>query len=305
MIRITMKRYDRTVELKLPTEYEHVLVSLWKLGLDRDPSKYTLRELNAVISYDTPDEHQMTRIITIRNTLMDALVLLHRMMAPPFPIAARVRSRVLEGSYRSGIALLTDIDELVENEAMYEVEMYFPVSGELVDAKGNIEKAPPEIMIEYERMINSALSRVVFQSLHNETRLFSDVDGLYQKLLSAKWHILQHEGRLVGKVVFLLTDELTEDEAMDAAEKIEMVNSIDFAIRLKQWSVLTDRGLLFPYLCDKTGDYAVIPPDALDDEEDDDAPCLCPDCQEKIRKQAGTAGAVLSTDELEDCEDEC
>ena len=41
-----------------------------------------------------------------------------------------------------------------------------------------------------------------------------------------------------------MADKLTEEEASDTAEKIEMIHSVDFAIRLKQWSVLTDQGLL-------------------------------------------------------------
>lgn len=45
MIRIQMNRLKHTVELELPTDYERVLVCLWKLGLDRDPRKYTLRDL--------------------------------------------------------------------------------------------------------------------------------------------------------------------------------------------------------------------------------------------------------------------
>ena len=40
-----MNRLKHTVELELPTDYERVLVCLWKLGLDRDPRKYTLRDL--------------------------------------------------------------------------------------------------------------------------------------------------------------------------------------------------------------------------------------------------------------------
>ena len=51
MIRIEMNRLKHTVVLELPTDYEHVLVSLWKLGLDRDPVKYTLRELKVVFHY--------------------------------------------------------------------------------------------------------------------------------------------------------------------------------------------------------------------------------------------------------------
>lgn len=52
MIRIIMTHLKHSVELQLPTDYEHVLVSLWKLGLKRDPARYTLRELKVVFKYD-------------------------------------------------------------------------------------------------------------------------------------------------------------------------------------------------------------------------------------------------------------
>ena len=45
--------------------------------------------------------------------------------------------------------------------------------------------------------------------------------------------------------------------------------TIDFAIRMKHWSVLTDAGLLHLYLCSEDGDYSLInPDDFLDDEEE-------------------------------------
>ena len=47
MITLTMERLDHAVVLKLPTEHEHVMVALWRLGLNRDPHMYTLGELNA------------------------------------------------------------------------------------------------------------------------------------------------------------------------------------------------------------------------------------------------------------------
>ena len=84
MMKLILKQFDRTVELKVPTEYEHVLLCLWRLGLDRDPAKYTLKDLGAVFSYDDPEEHQILRLVNMGDTLQDALILLHQMMAPPY-----------------------------------------------------------------------------------------------------------------------------------------------------------------------------------------------------------------------------
>ena len=99
MIRIQMNRLKHTVELELPTDYERVLVCLWKLGLDRDPRKYTLRDLKAVFHYDTPDEHQMIRMIESDDTLMFALISLHQMIAPPYSIAELLRGKISAGCY--------------------------------------------------------------------------------------------------------------------------------------------------------------------------------------------------------------
>ena len=52
MIKIKLRRFDKVVEIRLPTERESVMVSLWRLGLNRDPGKYILRELNAFIFYN-------------------------------------------------------------------------------------------------------------------------------------------------------------------------------------------------------------------------------------------------------------
>lgn len=300
MIKMVLKRFDRTVELNVPAEYEHVLLCLWRLGLDRDPAKYTIRQLEAVFSYDTPEEHQMIRLIDAGDTLLDALVLLHQMMVPPYPIAVRVRAKILSGAYQSGVSFAADMDDLISKEAEYEAQFFFPIFGELVDKHGNAESAPALLMAEYEQMIENVLSRLQLQSLHSVPALFSDVDGAYQKLLSASWCVERLGNTLIGKLVLLLTDLLTEEEASDTAEKIEMIHSVDFAIRLKQWSVLTDQGLLFIRLCDENGDYSVILPDELDGLDDDnetDEPCLCPECQERLRRQAGTVPSEIDPEE--------
>ena len=119
MIKMVLKRFDRTVELNVPAEYEHVLLCLWRLGLDRDPAKYTIRQLEAVFSYDTPEEHQMIRLIDAGDTLLDALVLLHQMMVLPYPIAVRVRAKILSGAYQSGVSFAADMDDLISKEAEY------------------------------------------------------------------------------------------------------------------------------------------------------------------------------------------
>ena len=306
MIKIKLRRFDKVVEIRLPTEREPVMVSLWRLGLDRDPGKYTLRELNAVISYNTPWEHQMIRLIDMGYTLEDTISLLHRMLAPPYPIAAGLRAGIVSGCYRSGKDYLTELEMLVERKCRVRAIMYFPLCGEIVNSGGMVTEASQKMLLTHGQMINQAMIDLRRKTLHSETYLFSDVEGFYQKLLAAHWSAEQIEDQLVGKVEFLLSDMPTNAEGADAADKIEMIHSVDFAIRIKQWSVLTDRGLLFIYLCDHEGNYEIISPEEQDDDEealDDEGAeqlCLCPECR---LLRAVQAGMILDEDELEDADD--
>ena len=113
MITLTMERLDHAVVLKLPTDHEHVMVALWRLGLNRDPHMYTLGELNAVFSYDTPEEHQMVRLIDTNNSLHFVLCSLHEMLAPPVPYAQQLRKKLQSGSYRSAKDFYYDMESLV------------------------------------------------------------------------------------------------------------------------------------------------------------------------------------------------
>ena len=295
MIKMTLKRFDREEKLKIPTEYEHVLLCLWRLGLDHDLAKYTLRELEAEFSTDTREEDRIIRLINMDEALLFALSMLHQMIAPPYPISAKIRARLLLGEYKDEDSFSDDLEDLIDEEVAYEAHFFFPISGELVDDHGNSKRAPASVLTEYGEMITSALRRVQIQSFHSIPSLFSDVEGAYHKILSADWYVERYEDTLLVKLVLRLTDLLTEEEASDIAEKIEMIHSVDFAIRLKQWSVLTDQGLLFIHLCDENGDYSVIPPDELDDETDE--PCLCPECQERLRRQAEAVPSEIDPEE--------
>ena len=301
MIRIMMNRLKHTVELELPTDYERVLVCLWKLGLDRDPRKYTLRDLKAVFHYDTPEEHQMIRMIESGDTLMFALISLHQMIAPPYSIAELLRGKISAGCYNTADEFYADLEKKVFMPSTCQSSFFFPISAELVDKKGIARKAGDDVLLKYEYMVGEAMMRIASQSLYWKTELFSDVEGAYEKLLSACWTVERIEDTLYGHVSLIHTEPFTEEEIADLAEKIEMINSVEFAIRIKQWSVLTDEGLLFIYLCDEDGDYSLFNTCDMEEcEDEDDEPCMCPACQELMRKRAASAGTVLPDDELEE-----
>ena len=157
MIRLTMTRLNNTVDLELPTEYEHVLVSLWRLGLSRDPSRYSLSDLNAVFRYDTPEEHQMIRLIDSNSTLMDAMIFLHLMLAPPVLVADELRQKIQDGSYRSTGEFYADLEHLTFEKPMLQTVFYFPITGEVVDKGGIIHEAEESLLRLYRPMIEAAV----------------------------------------------------------------------------------------------------------------------------------------------------
>jgi hypothetical protein len=125
------------------------------------------------------------------------------------------------------------------------------------------------------------------------------VKGVPEKLAFAGWSIEEMDGVLFGEVLLMHLEPFTDEELEDLAEKIEQINSIDFAIRMKHWSVLTDAGLLHLYLCSEDGDYSLInPDDFLDDEEEADV-CLCPHCRKKMAEQGLSPDGVSSTGRME------
>ena len=89
-----------------------------------------------------------------------------------------------------------------------------------------------------------------------ETELFSDVKGVPEKLAFAGWSIEEMDGVLFGEVLLMHLEPFTDEELEDLVEKIEQINSTDFAIRMKHWSVLTDAGLL--HLKDRCRSISVV-----------------------------------------------
>ena len=300
MIQLKIRHMDHKAILTVPTEYERVTLALWTLGLDRDPEKYTLRQLGAEFTFITEEESHMVQLIDHRSSLMNALCLLSEMVYPPYPVAERVHKKMAAGEYASAEDFFIEMENLVYDSKNPLHGFYFPVSGEVVNKRGLVRKASDSLLLKYEHLISATIRRVQIQISGSETKLFEDVDGVYQKLMGAGWSVDSMSGFLVGQVILFLTEPLTEDEAQSAAEKIEMINSTFFPIKLKHWSALTDEGLLFAYTCDEDGDYSLYDADAEDDEDEDDGPCMCPECQELMRKRTASAGAVLDCEELEE-----
>ena len=69
MIQLKINNMDHKAVLTVPADYERVVLALWTIGLDRDPEKYTLRQLDAEFTYTTEEESQMVRLIDPRSSL--------------------------------------------------------------------------------------------------------------------------------------------------------------------------------------------------------------------------------------------
>ena len=77
MIQLKINNMDHKAVLTVPADYERVTLALWTLGLDRDPEKYTLRQLDAEFTYTTEEESQMVRLIDPRSSLTDIVFPYH------------------------------------------------------------------------------------------------------------------------------------------------------------------------------------------------------------------------------------
>lgn len=286
MIQLKITHLGHSAKLTFPAKYERVALALWTIGLDRDPEKYTLRRLGAEFTSTTEEEANMVRLIDPGNTLMQALCLLSEMMYPPHPVAEKIHKKMAEGGYASEEDFFIEMENFIYDSDLHLQRYYFPVSGEVVDKRGLVRQAPDTLLVKYELLISEAIHGVQRQISGSETKLFEDVDGVYQKLMAASWSVESVSGFLVGQVILFLTEPLTKDEAESAAKKIETLNSTSFPIRLKNWSVLTDEGLLFAYMRDEEGDYGLYNTENEDDNEDQ--PCLCPECQARMKAQEKT-----------------
>ena len=283
MIQLKISHLGHSAKLTFPAKYERVALALWTIGLDRDPEKYTLRRLGAEFTSTTEEEANMVRLIDPGNTLMQALCLLSEMMYPPHPVAEKIHKKMAEGGYASEEDFFIEMESFIYDSDLHLQRYYFPVSGEVVDKRGLVRQAPDPLLVKYELLISEAIHGVQRQISGSETKLFEDVDGVYQKLMAASWSVESVSGFLVGQVILFLTEPLTKDEAESAAKKIETLNSSSFPIRLKNWSVLTDEGLLFAYMRDEDGDYGLY--DSESEDDDEDQPCLCPECQARLKAQ--------------------
>ena len=283
MIQLKIKHLGHSAKLTFPAKYERVALALWTIGLDRDPEKYTLRRLGAEFTSTTEEESHMVRLIDPGNTLMQALCLLSEMMYPPYPVAERIHQKMAAGGYASEEDFFIEMESFIYDSDLHLQHFYFPVSGEVVDKRGLVRLASDPLLLKYELLISEAIHGVQRQISGSETKLFEDVDGVYQKLMAASWSVESVSGFLVGQVILFLIEPLTKDEAERAAKKIETLNSTLFPIRLKNWSVLTDEGLLFAYMRDEDGDFGLYDTKSKDDDEDQ--PCLCPECQARMQSQ--------------------
>ena len=283
MIQLKISHLGHSAKLTFPVKYERVVLDLWSIGLDHDPEKYKLRRLGAEFTSTTEEESQMIRLIDPGNTLMQALCLLSEMMYPPHPVAEKIHKKMAEGGYASEEDFFIEMESFIYDSDLHLQRYYFPVSGEVVDKRGLVRQAPDPLLVKYELLISEAIHGVQRQISGSETKLFEDVDGVYQKLMAASWSVESVSGFLVGQVILFLTEPLTKDEAKSAAKKIETLNSSSFPIRLKNWSVLTDEGLLFAYMRDEDGDYGLY--DSESEDDDEDQPCLCPACQARLKAQ--------------------
>lgn len=299
MITIILKRYGKQVEVDMPAMYEELQLALWKLGLDREPDKYTLMDLNASFHYQEPLEYFVLRLLEGTMTLLDAVSAIYLVIAPPKPIMAQVQ--ILSSGFQSVTELRNEYTKLVENTAQFESSCYYPIRGFLVDTQGDMKEADDGLMMEHAEMIGDAVQRMQMWIIHDMTLCFADTetpaeDSLLHKILSARWSVEKKGKKLYGRIDLLLTESLTGEEQEALEEKARRITTQDMALRLERWSVLTDQGIL--YINFGSGRQAVIP----DEEEikekilvpEYQGHCICPECEAKLKEFGNVSPESIS-----------
>lgn len=127
MIQLKINNMDHKAVLTVPADYERVTLALWTLGLDREPEKYTLRQLDAEFTYTTEEESQMVRLIDPRSFRMNALCLLSEMVYPPYPVAERIHKKTAAGGYASEDDFFIEMEKFVYDKNLDMRVFYFPI----------------------------------------------------------------------------------------------------------------------------------------------------------------------------------
>ena len=298
MITIILKHHNKHTEVDMPAMYEELQLALWKLGLDREPEKYTLLDLGATFRYQSPLEYFVLRLLEGEMTLLEAVSAIYSVIAPPRPIMAQVQ--ILSSGFKSISELRLEVDRLIEGTAQFGSSCYFSIRGWIVGLDGEMEPASDALILQHAEVIGDAVQRLQSWVIHDMSLCFADTEtdaeeSLLQKILSARWSVEKRGRKLYGRIDLLLTEDLTPEEQEALEEKTRRITTQDMALRLDRWSVLTDNGIL--YINFGIGREKVF--DAEEGQEDDydsnsDECCICPECEARLKKYGNISAEDIS-----------
>ena len=306
MITIILKHNGKQTEVDMPIMYEELQLALWKLGLDRDPEKYTLEELNVAFRFQMPFESLILRQLEGTMTLLDAIAAIFSFIAPPHAIRDKIHLATFAAKSYSEAKV--EMVRFIESSAQFESHCYYPIHGWLVGLDGDMKKADDQLMLNNADAIGGAVQKMQKWIIHDMALCYADTETeaeetLFQKILSARWSVEKKEKKLYGRIDLLLTEDLTPEEQEALKDKSRRITTQDMALRIDRWSVLTDQGIL--YISFGTGNQPVI----LEDDNDEEivAPpfvhimepdykeyCFCPACEEKVKKYGDISAESIS-----------
>ena len=298
MITIILKHHNKHTEVDMPAMYEELQLALWKLGLDREPEKYTLIDLGATFRYQSPLEYFILRLLEGEMTLLDAVSAIYSVTAPPRPIMAQVQ--ILSSGFKSITELRREVDRLIESTAQFGSTCFFPVRGWIVGLDGEMEQASDALMLQHAEVIGDVVQRMQSWIIHDMALCFADTEtaaeeSLFQKILSARWSVDKKGKKLYGRIDLLLTEDLTPEEQEALEEKSRRITTQDMALRLDRWSVLTDRGILYINFGTGREKFFDTDEDIVDDDESNcGGECICPECEAQRKKYGNISAEDIS-----------
>ena len=298
MITIILKHHNKHTEVDMPAMYEELQLALWKLGLDREPEKYTLLDLGATFRYQSPLEYFVLRLLEGEMTLLEAVSAIYSVIAPPRPIMAQVQ--ILSSGFKSISELRLEVDRLIEGTAQFGSSCYFSIRGWIVGLDGEMEPASDALILQHAEVIGDAVQRLQSWVIHDMSLCFADTEtaaeeSLFQKILSARWSVDKKGKKLYGRIDLLLTEDLIPEEQGALEEKSRRITTQDMALRLDRWSVLTDRGILYINFGTGREKFFDTDEDIMDDDESHcGGDCICPECEAQLKKYGNISAEDIS-----------
>lgn len=296
MLIMNMRACNLSVEVKLPATYEALQLALWKLGLEHDPTKYTLGVLYASFSANEDVEQKIAELANPDDTLDMVAAAVNYLLFAPDDIQAKLIDALMDDEVEDIEDFICLYSHLLDADAKYRYCFYFPLECELHHPEDGSAACQPEKIFEYAGQINIALQMVQMKLFQNIANMIRDTDddcnAVLEYILRAEWDVAFKDEQLQGRVCVEMPKALSDEEIAFLTDWIWKMNRDVLNPRMAKWSVLTSDGLFFVSLWKDEPEFGVsfcteesgeLP--EVEETTDEDMFCICPDCMARRNRE--------------------